>query len=176
MDDTFLVPDTVEELARRHHAELLRILRARLRNDQDAADLAQEAYTRLLRYEGQFTGDELRRTLFRIASNLLTDHWRWHRLRGADTHLPIEELDVESSEPSQDRRLEGEQQLARLEEIVLAMPRKRRAVFLLSRIQGLSNAEVARRCGISIKMVEKHVAIALAECRAQVGDPDLGSL
>lgn len=176
IDDTGRVPDTVEALARRHYAELLRILRTRLRSEQDAADLAQEAYARLLRYEGQFTAEELRRTLFRIARNLLTDHWRWSRLRSADTHLPIDELNIDSSEPGPDRRLAAEQQLARLEEIILAMPEKRRAVFILSRIQGLSNSEVAEHCGISIKTVEKHLAIALADCRAQVGNEDLESL
>lgn len=167
IDDTDHVPDTVETLARRHYAELLRV---RLRSEQEAADLAQEAYARLLRYEGQFTGDELRRTLFRIASNLLTDRWRWSRLRSADTHLPIDDLSVESSEPRHDRRLAAEQQLARLEEVILAMPEKRRTVFILSRIQGLSNSEVAEHCRISIKTVEKHLSIALAECRAEVGD------
>lgn len=175
IDDTERVPDTVETLARRHYAELLRVLRARLRSEQDAADLAQEAYARLLRYEGQFKGDELRRTLFRIAGNLLTDHWRWSRLRSADKHLPIDDLSVASSEPGHDRRLAAEQRLARLEEVVLAMPEKRRTVFILSRIQGLSNSQVAEHCRISIKTVEKHLAVALAECRAELGDDDLES-
>ncbi|MBL8268767.1 RNA polymerase sigma factor [Steroidobacter sp.] len=167
--------DTVEALARRYHAELLRILRARLPNAQDADDLAQEAYTRLLRYEGRIEPDQLRPVLFRIASNLMTDHWRWMRLRQAGTQLPIEELEFDSEEPSHDRHVDAEQQLRRLEQVVLGMPEKRRLVFLLSRIEGLSNAEIATRCGISIKTVEKHLAIALAECRKQVGQPDAGS-
>ena len=177
VDDTERVSETLETLARRYHAELVRFLSARLRSEQDAADLAQEAYARLLRYEGQCSGDDLRRMLFRIANNLLTDHWRWRRLRGADTHVPLDELvNPDSGEPSLVRQLAGEQQLARLEEMILAMPDKRRTVFVLSRIHGLTNVEVAKRCGISTKTVEKHIAIALAECRAEVGDDDLQSL
>lgn len=176
VDDTEHVSKAVETLARRYHAELLRILTARLGSDQDAADLAQESYARLLRYQGQHSGEELRRMLFRIANNLLTDHWRWGRLRGADTHVSIDAIDLESERPSHDRELAAEQQLARLEEIVLAMPDKRRNVFVLSRVHGLSNVEIARHLGISAKTVEKHIAIALAECRMQVGDDDLNSL
>jgi RNA polymerase sigma factor (sigma-70 family) len=176
VDDTARVADTIETLARRYHAELLRILTAKLRSEQDAADLAQEAYVRLLRYEGQCSGEDLRRMLFRIAGNLLTDHWRWSRLRAADTHLPIHELELESGQPSHDEQLVSEQRLRRLEEIILAMPDKRRTVFVLSRIHGLSNAEIARECGISMKTVEKHIATALAECREQAGDDDLRSL
>lgn len=176
LDDTQGVSDTVESLARRYHAELLRVLRARLHSEQDAADLAQEAYLRVLRYEGQCTGDELRRMLFRIANNLLTDHWRWRRLRSAGANLPIDDFDIESEQPSQARQLDAQQHLARLEKIVLAMPEKRRIVFILSRIHGLTNTEIAQRCGISAKTVEKHIAIALAECRAQVGNDDFQSL
>ncbi len=61
-------------------------------------------------------------------------------------------------EASHDRQVDDAQRLPRLEAIVLAMPAKRRAVFVLSRIEGLTNAEVAAHCGISIKMVEKHIA------------------
>lgn len=175
--DTGRVSETLETLARRYYTELLRVLTARLRSEQDAADLAQEAYARLLRYEGDYSGEDLRRMLFRIAHNLLKDHWRWRRLRGADTHLPLEELlDMDSGQPGPHRQLVGEQQLARLEEIILKMPDKRRTVFVLSRLHGLTNIEIGKRCGISVKTVEKHIAIALAECRTEVGDDDLLSL
>ncbi|TAL93712.1 MAG: RNA polymerase sigma factor, partial [Rhodanobacter sp.] len=53
------------------------------------------------------------------------------------------------------------------------MPDKRRTVFLLSRVEGLSNAQVAQRCGVSVKMVEKHLAKAIIQCRLEVGDFNL---
>jgi RNA polymerase sigma factor (sigma-70 family) len=175
--DTVRVSETLETLARRYHGELVRILTARLRSKQDAADLAQEAYARLLRYQGECSGDELRPMLFRIAQNLLKDHWRWRRLRGVNTHVPIEELpDMDSGRPGPDRELADEQQLARLQDLILKMPDKRRTVFVLSRIHGLTNVEIAKRCGISAKTVEKHIAIALAECRTEVGDDDVQAL
>ena len=170
IEDTACVSDTVENLAVLHRAELLRILRARLKSEQDAEDLAQEAWARLLRYEGHHSRDELRRMLFRIANNLLTDHWRWSRLRSAGTHLPIDELEVEADLPSHERQLADQQLLEQLEALIEVMPEKRRTVFLLSRIEGLTNAQIAQRCGISIKTVEKHIAIAIAECRARIAE------
>lgn len=172
IDDTARVSDRIEIVARSYHAELLRVLRRRLASEQDAADLAQEAYARLLRYEGEHTAEDLRRILFGIARNLLTDHWRWRRLRSVGTHLPLDDLDfeIESGEANPERQVESAQRLASLEAIILAMPEKRRAVFILSRIEGLTNAEIAERCGIAVKTVEKHIASALAECRAGVGE------
>jgi RNA polymerase sigma factor (sigma-70 family) len=174
--DTRDVPDTLETLIRRCHGKLIGFLSARVRNNEDAADLAQEAYIRLLRYQTGRSGEDLRRVLFRIAANLLTSHWRRRRAQGADSQVAIDELDIESGEPGPERQLTGERQLKRLEDILLEMPKKRRTVFLLSRIEGLSNAEIANRCCISIKTVEKHIAIALEKCRAEVGNDDLKAL
>jgi RNA polymerase sigma-70 factor (ECF subfamily) len=37
-------------------------------------------------------------------------------------------------------------------------------------VHGLSRAQIAERCGISVKMVEKHIATALAQLKRKVGD------
>jgi RNA polymerase sigma-70 factor (ECF subfamily) len=42
-------------------------------------------------------------------------------------------------------------------------------------VHGLSRAQIARRCGISVKMVEKHLATALAQLRRKVGDGTPGA-
>ena len=46
-------------------------------------------------------------------------------------------------------------------EVMDTLPEKCRAVFLLSRIDGLKNHEIANLLGVSIKTVEKHISKAL---------------
>ncbi|WP_242107529.1 RNA polymerase sigma factor [Luteimonas aquatica] len=162
--------DSFGVFVREHQPELLRFFQGRVSQNQDAADLAQESWTRLMRYRGQQPPEALRNLLFSIARNLLNNHWRWTRLRQIEQPTDFSGFDVASEMPNQERELHGQHSLQRLEAAVAALPPKCRTVFLLSRVEGLSNGEIARRCGVSVKMVEKHLARALMKCRAQVGD------
>ena len=48
---------------------------------------------------------------------------------------------------------------------VCKMTEKRKRIFLLSRVKGLKNQEIAEQLGVSIKTVEYHIARALEELR-----------
>jgi RNA polymerase sigma-70 factor (ECF subfamily) len=55
-------------------------------------------------------------------------------------------------------------------EVMDTLPEKCKAVFLLSRIDGLKNHEIADQLGISIKTVEKHISKALIVFREKFAD------
>jgi RNA polymerase sigma-70 factor, ECF subfamily len=64
-----------------------------------------------------------------------------------------------------------EKELAGLiEKTIEALPEKCKAVYRLSRGEGLKNREVAEKLGISIKGVEKHIKIALSRLRVALDD------
>ena len=48
------------------------------------------------------------------------------------------------------------------------LPAKCREMLFLSRVQGLTHAEIAERMGVSKVLVEKYVARALLHCRARL--------
>jgi RNA polymerase sigma-70 factor (ECF subfamily) len=160
----------VDVFVRENQAELLSFFRHRLAQSQDAVDLAQESWSRLMRYRHDQPPASLRGLLFTIARNVLNNHWRWNSLHQLEQSTDFTGLDVVSEVPGVERQWQARRCLKALEEAVADMPDKRRTVFLLSRVEGLSNAQVAQRCGISVKMVEKHLAKAIVQCRAQVGD------
>jgi len=49
--------------------------------------------------------------------------------------------------------------LRRLEDAVASMPRKQREIFLAHRLDDMSYAEIARRTGLSVKQVERQMAL-----------------
>ena len=53
-------------------------------------------------------------------------------------------------------------------ELLLGLPAPLRDVFVLSRIVGLTNVQIAERLGISPKTVEGRMTKALAHCAAQL--------
>ena len=51
---------------------------------------------------------------------------------------------------------------------VASMPQRRREIFSLSRFKGMSNPEIARHFGISIRTVETQISLALADLRTSL--------
>lgn len=161
-----------EAAFRKHHAALIQFLRRRVGNDADARDIAQETYLRVLRYRENQDLDSLKALLFRIATNLVAMRARTARAhRWMDHQAMEEEPALPAQDPSIEQQVAGEQQLQLLMQAIKALPPKCQQVFVLSRFHDMSYSEIAERCGISVKMVEKHIARALATCRFEVGGP-----
>jgi RNA polymerase sigma factor (sigma-70 family) len=160
---------SVQETIRRYHDSLIRFLRQRLRVKEDAVDIAQEAYIRMMQYEGSTKIHSPASMLFRIAINIANDLCRSDAVRRASDQVPIDELELASSQPSVDRQIAASQDLEILYRAIEHLPPKCRKVFLLSRAQRMTYPQIAAHCGISVKMVEKHIGYALAICMKKVG-------
>jgi RNA polymerase sigma-70 factor (ECF subfamily) len=53
-----------------------------------------------------------------------------------------------------------------VQSVLRAMPEQRRRAFILTRVEGLSHGDAARRLGISRPAVSKHVARAMDDLYA----------
>lgn len=157
----------INEIIRRHHRSLIGFLRGRLKVADDADDIAQETYIRMMKYEGSCEIESPSAMLFRIAVNVANDHGRAAQSRPAAGD--IDDVTLESDRPSAERTLLAAQNLDMLLDAIEQLPPKCRRVFLLSRAYGMTNAEIAQHYGISVKMVEKQISRALAACFEKVG-------
>ena len=71
----------VSQLFREHNRALLGYLTVRLRSEQEAKEVAQEAYLRLLQLQEPDTSSLVREYLFKTATNLAIDRLRHRRVR-----------------------------------------------------------------------------------------------
>lgn len=161
----------VEQAFRRYHGGLMNFLRQRMRSEEDAADVAQETYARLVQsYEHDLLPETAATLIFRIAINVANDFSRRRRSHHATDHCSVDLVSLASGEPSQERRLHARQQLERLYAAIESLPPKCQQVFLLNRVDRMTYTQIAHHCGISTSMVEKHITKALSVLREKVGD------
>jgi RNA polymerase sigma-70 factor (ECF subfamily) len=150
---------------RQYYDELLGFLTARLGCREQAADVVQETYVRVLSMANHDAVAQPRAFLYKTALNLTVDLFRKQRLRAEHTVDLEQAHDVPSGAPDQEAILEGKRQLQLLREAVAELPPKCRQVFLMHKFMHVPHHELAERLGISKNMVERHVMKALAHCR-----------
>ncbi len=164
-----LLDEQMDELA----TPLVRYLTKKVRNDEDANDLAQEAFLRMHKFQQSRRLDNARAFLYKTANNLVVDQLR--RARVHDKYLNFEMLPEQSDEendkcvPSAERTVSAEQELDQLYKVVDQMPEKVRRAFLLHRGKDLSYPEIAIEMGVSTSMVEKYIIQALKILREKMG-------
>lgn len=149
---------------------LLLYMRRRLRDPHTAADLTQETLLRMLFYRDAPDIQNYQLLMYRIAHNLVLEHWRrCHRGHAAD-HVSLDlAAPLVAGGSSVADIVDARRILVRLSGHTLAkLPSRCRQAFALHRFDGLTYPEVAAVMGISVNMVEKHVSRALAACRRAV--------
>jgi RNA polymerase sigma factor (sigma-70 family) len=156
----------VERLFREHNEALIRFLRGRVGSHNEALEVAQEAYVRLLSLDQPGAVSYLRAFLFKTAANIAIDRRRrnqnYDKVAGRELFTEL----TENRTP--ERQLSGEQTLRHLGALIESMPPKCRESFVMNQIQGLDAATIARRLGITDSMVRKYVVRALLHCRAHM--------
>lgn len=160
-------PSRVASLVEAHHAALLRFLTGRLRSAQEAREVAQDAYVRLLQLGAADGIGYLRAYLFKTAANLATDRLRSTARRERVGHLEFGER-AEAFEPSPETSVSAQQELATILQLLDELPARCRHAFVMHRFYGHSTAEVAESMGLSVRTVQMYVERALTFCSERV--------
>ncbi len=156
-------------------AELVVFLQRRGQALEDAEDIVQEAFARFHRAGHELGQADSRPLLFAITKNLLKDHWKQaSRERARTLWLDADEKtaaweSAPSEDPAADRRSIARQELAGIAAAIRDLPPRCRDAFLLHRFEDLSYRQIADRLGVSVSMVEKHLAEALRRLKAVRG-------
>jgi len=157
------LPDqTVGTLYSEHHGWLLGWLRRKLACRDDAAELAQDTFMRLLTAREPVAIREPRAYLTTIASGLVINHRQRARLEQA--YLDALLVTAETARPSPEERLIVLQALTEIDRALQALPAKARQVFLLSQLDGMIYTDIALHLDISLSTVKRHMVLAFRQC------------
>lgn len=154
---------SIHTLYRHHHGWLHSWLRKRLGCSEQAADLAQDTFLRMLgRRHEQIDLRQPRAYLATIARGLLVNHWR---------HLELERAWSETLAalppalaPSLEEQHLAREALCQVARLLEGLPARTSEIFLLSQLDGLSYPQISRQLGISINVVQKAMLKAMRHC------------
>ena len=150
-----------QKLFYQFHDQLFRFVVYRVQDADIAKDITQETFLRIWEKRESLQPEKSFFSLLaRISTNLCYDHFRYTevRLRNKD-RIPVygkshfdnpEEVVQAQAIEKIIRKLVNEK-----------LPQRCRIIFILSRIEGLSNQEISLKLGLSIRTVENQIYRAL---------------
>ena len=150
---------------------LLRYVTDLLSRREDAEDVVQETYVRLLNAANlELTEGRARAYMYKTATNIAYDRFRERRVRGHESDDALAE--VASETPSPERVVGFEQGIAAVRETLLTLPQRCRQVFLLRVTEELAYEEIAARLNVSKRTVEREMQHALEACQRRLRPSD----
>ena len=152
--------DLLERLVREHSRLVYRVAYAVLRSHQDAEDVTQETFVRMLRHRSELASIAAPKAwLARIAWRIAVDR---RRRQGRVQEIPLEDPENPLAEPAStltgaDETLQGAQVGARLERWIDALPEKLRNPLILSAMEEMTPRGIALMLGINEAAVRSRI-------------------
>ena len=170
-----LSQEAITGLYTHESAKLQRYLTRRVGILEDAEDLVQDAYMRML--AAPVEAESLRSPkafLFAVASNLAIDSIRRKRreriavgaMNGPETVLNGDQIDLICPTPNPEQQVDHLIQINQVVAGLEGLSRKCRVAFLMHKFMDMPYSEVARALGVTVSMVEKYLSQALRQVRA----------
>ena len=145
-----------EKLFERYHKKLYAYLMRLLNSKEDAEEIVQESFIKIWEMREEFIeGYPFDALLFKIAKNTFLNFTRQkvNRRVFEDHFQLINEIEAEKAD---DYVIFKEtREIIRL--IIDDMPPRRREVFIMKKIEGLTRKEISEKLGISIITVDSHL-------------------
>lgn len=138
-------------------------------DEQDAADMAQEALVRAWRALGSYKGQSRFSTwLYRVTCNVCLDELRKRKKERVQSLQELQEEGVEPVDPGQtpEMAVERAQTRRELNEAIGQLSQEHRAALVLRDVHGLAYEEIAQILDVNLNTVKSRISRARAALRA----------
>lgn len=141
-------------------------------------DVVQETYTRLSTAASVDGILDHRNYMFKTAYSVIMTHLRRARVVPMQSFAQMDTEAFVYDEPDPEAIAADRDELRRLGEAIARLPGRMRETFVLRRVEGISQRDVARRLGVTESTVEKQMTHAfrrLAEIFGRTGNRQRGA-
>lgn len=145
-----------------HHGWLQAWLQRRLGSRQDAADLAQDTFVRILAVRDVGAIGQPRAYLTTVARGLLAN---WCQRQALERrYLEALAQVPEAAAPSPEQRLMVLQTLHEVDALLDALPPLAKRAFLLSQVEGLKYDDIAVQLSVSLATIKRYMKQGFLQC------------
>jgi RNA polymerase sigma-70 factor (ECF subfamily) len=186
VDDTDLVvrraaagePDAFRQLFTRHRSDVARLVYRMLNAPSDLEDVVQEVFVQVFRSLKDFRGQAKFSTwLHRVTVNVVLMHRRSARSRPVLTEEMPGELVADDGQTLPDDDVERLERMRAFQRLLARLADKKRVVFVLHELEGMSPAEISDVVGAPVLTVRTRLFYARRELEAMLGEePTLANL
>jgi RNA polymerase sigma-70 factor (ECF subfamily) len=160
----------------RYRGPLMSFFLRRVRSRDDAEDLTQETFLRLLASSEADRLENAEGFVFTVAANLLRDRARRAAVRGQPVSLSDDGAFEDATaglveERAPERVLLSREELARALAALDELGERTRDIFILARLENMKQREIAALFGLSVSTVEKHLMRATLHLARRCSDP-----
>lgn len=139
----------------------------------DPDDIVQQAFVRVSQRATGRSIKNLKNYLWITARNLMVSAMRAETsYQRAVSNFAQTMLEADEDPLDPERVLLAKRKVELIFDCLRQMPERRRTIFILCRIEGLTPAEAGRRCGVSRSSAVRHVAIAINQIVEALSAPD----
>lgn len=128
-------------------------------------DLAQDVFIKLWDKSDRINHATLKAFLYTLAKNSFLKSLRRKKIDMRFRSGYLDKVELESPEYLMELREFDHT----LQQTIASLPEKCRVVYLMSRIDGMSNAQIAENLGVTVKAVEKQMTRAISNLRNKFG-------
>lgn len=156
----------VAETFQSYHSHLIAYVSYRIGNSDDAEDLVQDVFVRLMEYGKLLHEDTIKSFVFTIANNLITDYLRrYYKKQEICSYMMESAADVERSPESAiiAKDLEKHEKA-----IMRMLPPQRERIYYMNRFMDMSAEDISDKLCLSKRTVENHLFIGRKEIRKYI--------
>lgn len=158
--------DLVSEAFKEYRSQVLSYVGCKIQNCDDAEDLVQDTFLRLLECRNMLREDTIKSFIFTIAHNLVTDYLRRYYKKQEITSYMMESAvtvtrSVESDLIANDLR---KHEISRMS----VLPSQRRQIYYMNRFLQMTSEDISKKLCLSKRTVENHLFIGRKEIREYI--------
>ncbi|MDR3142980.1 MAG: RNA polymerase sigma-70 factor [Tannerellaceae bacterium] len=137
-----------------------------LKSEEDAEDIAQDIFVKLWSLPEVWRGkNDIDGYMFIMVRNHIFDFIKQKEIRKNYREEFSPEIETLKSDLNIEEEFFAKELKLAVKVIIHQMPERRREVYLMSRIKGKSNKEIAELLNLSVRTVERHLYLAQLELK-----------